>query len=137
MKPERGRRVTDDTQGASLPSGPPADTRAEPGIHYAYMGLAFLSYGMIAGWSYWHVRSLTKVLEYRGGELPLLSMPLFRAVHMLGPFLFAPLALLVVLEIAAPRRLTRTYLGLTLFLILAGIYVGIALWLPARQFARA
>lgn len=123
------------TAPAGLPgAGPPqaVDDRADPAVHYSYLGLAILLYGTLAGWSLYHVHALAARLEIGGKELPALSKPLFGAVTQFGSLLFLPLGAFVLAELVLPRRLTRLWLASTLLLVLLGFYVAIALWLPAR-----
>ncbi|MCC6740637.1 MAG: hypothetical protein IT452_16460 [Planctomycetia bacterium] len=124
-------------QSAPTPAGlpgasPEADGRPDAAVHYSYLGLSMLLYGTLAGWSYYHVNALASRLEIGGRELPAFSKPLFAAVSSLGSLLFLPLGAFVLAEVVAPRRLTRLWLVTTLGLVLAGIYVAVALWLPAR-----
>jgi len=111
------------------------DPDVEIGVHFAYLGLAMLLYGVLAGWSFYHVREMTRVMEFRNVPLPVFSVPLFSMVSRLGPFVFVPLGLFIVLELIFPKKLTRFYLIMTLMLVLMGLYVGVALYLPARGMA--
>ena len=117
---------------AGLPGASPAEPQVEPVVHYSYLGLALLLYGTLAGWSVYHVGALAVRLELDKRPIPAFSAPLFWSVGRLGSLLFLPLAAFVLAEFVMPRKLTRLWLAATLFLVLAGIYVAIALWLPAR-----
>lgn len=116
---------------------PKAEGKADPSVHYSYLGLALLLYGVLAAWSFYHVRELIRVIEFRKFELPWISRPLFATVDRLGPMIFVPMAVFVLLELFSPRnpKLTRAYLLATLLLVLGGIYVGVALYLPAKGLA--
>ncbi len=126
-------------QAGSAPAGLPGagapqaqDDRADPAVHYAYLGLAIILYGTLAGWSLYHVHALAARLEIGGKQLPAFSKPLFSAVTQFGSLLFLPIGAFVLAEIVMPRRLTRVWLVSTLLLVLLGFYVAVALWLPAR-----
>jgi hypothetical protein len=108
--------------------------KADPAVHYAYCGLAMLLYTVLAAWATYHVGKLNGLMAHRRVEIPSLSAPLFGLVEKLGAGIFAPLALFVIGELLANRnpKLTRVYLAATLFLIAAGIYVAVALYVPAR-----
>ncbi|MBI2924028.1 MAG: hypothetical protein HYY18_23470 [Planctomycetes bacterium] len=116
---------------------PKPEGKADASVHYSYLGLALLLYGVLAAWSFYHVRELIRVLEFRKGELPVISKPLFLVIDRLGPMVFVPMAVFVLVELFSPRnpKLTRVYLAATLLLVLGGIYVGVALYLPAKGLA--
>ena len=118
-----------------LPGVPPqaGDQRAEPVVHYSYLGMAILLYGTLAGWSVYYVNALAARLELGGNVIPAFSRPLFGAVSHLGALLFLPLGAFVLAEVVLPRRLTRLWLASTLVLILLGLYVAIAIWFPAQR----
>ncbi|MEK7468299.1 MAG: hypothetical protein AAB074_12870 [Planctomycetota bacterium] len=135
--------MTDETMPAGqanpTPAGLPGATpqtgndRAEPAVHYSYLGLTLLLYGTLAGWSVYHVNALASRLEIGGSVIPAFSKPLFGAVAQLGALLFLPLGAFVLAELVMPRRLTRVWLVSTLLLLVLGVYVAIALWLPAQK----
>jgi hypothetical protein len=114
-------------------SPPPADTRAEPVVHYSYLGMALLLYGTLAGWSLYYVNALAARLEIGNNTIPTFSKPLFGAVTNLGALLFLPLGAFILAEFVMPRRLTRVWLVSTLLFILLGFYVAIAIWFPAQR----
>jgi hypothetical protein len=118
---------------AGLPgAGPQPDGRTEPMVHYSYLGLAMLLYGVLTAWSIYHVRELASRLEVAGHELPVFALPLFRIVPQLGLLLYLPLFAFVLLEIVMPRKLTKLWLASTLLLLVVGVYVAVALWAAAR-----
>ena len=118
---------------AGLPGAPPqADDRAEPMVHYSYLGMALLLYGTLAGGSVYYVNALASRLELRGAAIPSFSKPLFGAVSQFGMLLLLPLGAFILAEIVMPRRLTRVWLVSTLIFLFFGVYVAVALWLPAR-----
>lgn len=110
------------------------DQKSDPGVHYAYLGLAMLLYTVLVGWCVHHVPELEKVAKIKQIAIPALAAPIFAMVNRLGALCFAPLGLFVVLELLFPKKpgLTRAYFAATLLLVGAGLYIGIALYMTAR-----
>lgn len=108
--------------------------RSDPGVHYAYLGLAMLLYGVLVGWCMHHVPELEKVAKVKQIDIPALAAPIFSLVNTVGAFCFAPLGIFVVLELLFPKKagLTKAYFATTVLLVLAGLYVGIALYMTAK-----